>query len=57
MIFIAVGLVAGLGLLLVDLLGAGRFDGIGPLQRLALAAVALVILVGCTLLPLGDRPA
>lgn len=56
-LFIAIGFAAGLGLLLVDLVGAGRFDGIGPLQRVALAGAALVILIGGTLLPLGDRPA
>lgn len=47
---------AGL-LLAVDLLGAGRFTGIGPAQRLALGGAGLLALVGLSLLPLGDRPA
>ena len=42
---------------LVDLLGAGRYGGIGPVQRGALATGGLLLAVGWTLLPLGDRPA
>jgi hypothetical protein len=41
----------------VDWLGAGNFQGVGPAQRVALIGAGLVIVVGITLLPLGDRPA
>jgi hypothetical protein len=55
--FILMGGAAGLGVVAVDMLGAGNFQGIGPAQRLALMGAGLVILVGLSLLPLGDRPA
>ena len=48
-------LIVGLGI--VDLLGAGRYAGVGPLQKGALALGGLLIAVGWTLLPLGNRPA
>jgi len=52
---------AGGGLALVtlaaDLVGAGRFGGLGPAQRQALAAAAGLIALGVSLLPLGARPA
>lgn len=57
LILIAIGAMAALGLLLLDFLGAGQFQGIGPAQQRALVAAALVILVGLTLVPLGNRPA
>jgi hypothetical protein len=41
----------------VDLIGAGNMDGIGPAQRFAMGAAVGIILVGITLVPLGDRPA
>lgn len=44
-------------LFVMDLLGASRFAGIGPMQQLAIAAAAVAILVGLSLIPLGDRPA
>jgi len=55
--FIALGLLAALGSFANDLLGVGDFQGVGPTQRLALLAAGAVILVGVSLLPLGDRPA
>jgi Na+-driven multidrug efflux pump len=59
---LGLGLIAGAmlfaaGTFASDWLGAGQYDGVGPLQRYALAAAALVTIVGATLLPLGDRPA
>lgn len=52
---------AGLGLVLLlfaaDLLGTSQFNGVGPVQRLAVGAALVTILIGLTLLPLGDRPA
>jgi hypothetical protein len=56
-LMIVIGLAAALGLLAVDLLGAGQHQGIGPAQRLALGGAGLVVLVGLSLLPLGNRPA
>jgi len=55
--FIALGLLAALGSFANDLLGAGDFQGVGPTQRLALLAAGAIVLVGVSLLPLGDRPA
>lgn len=56
-IFILISLTAVLGSFVFDLAGAGQFQGIGPAQKMGLAAVGLLFLVGLTLLPLGDRPA
>ncbi|MCI0398049.1 MAG: hypothetical protein L0332_14105 [Chloroflexi bacterium] len=55
--FIVLGLLLVAGLLAVDRLGAGNFQGIGPAQRLAMLAGGLLVLAGMTLLPLGNRPA
>lgn len=41
----------------IDVMGAGQYQGIGPTQRLMLLAALLLLLLGLTLLPLGDRPA
>jgi hypothetical protein len=43
--------------LAADLVGAGRFNGLGPAQQQALGAGCLLLLFSITLLPLGDRPA
>ena len=56
-IFIGLGVLGVLGLFGIDLIGAGQFNGIGPAQRLGLLAAGAVILLGLTLLPLGDKPA
>ncbi len=54
-------LLAGLGLAVVtlaaDVVGAGRFGGLGPAQRQALAAAAVVFVLGLSLWPMGNRPA
>ncbi len=53
-------LAGGLGLLAilaVDVIGAGQFAGLGPRQWQALGLAALAIVLGASLLPLGDRPA
>lgn len=55
--FAAVGLLAVIGLLAVDLVNAGDFQGIGPVQRLGLLGGAAVLVLGLTLIPLGNRPA
>ena len=41
----------------VNLLGLGRFNGLGPAKQLALAAAGLIVLFGLSLVPLGRRPA
>lgn len=56
-LFILAGVGGAVGLLLMDLVGAGQFQGIGPAQRLALLVAGGVTLVGLSLLPLGDKPA
>ena len=50
----AVGIVA---VLAIDLLQIGRQGGIGPAQAFALFILAVVLIVGLTLIPLGDVPA
>jgi hypothetical protein len=52
-----IALIGIVGLLAVDLIGAGDFQGIGPAQRLGLLVCGVVALIGATLIPLGDRPA
>ena len=56
-IFVGLGLLAILGSFLNDIIGGGRFAGIGPTQRVAILVASLVILVGLSLIPLGQRPA
>jgi hypothetical protein len=55
--FIFMGAAAAVTLLAIDLLGAGQFQGVGPAQRRALLMAGIVILLGISLLPLGDRAA
>ncbi|MCA9926134.1 MAG: hypothetical protein KC419_06835 [Anaerolineales bacterium] len=55
--FIGTGSSAIIGMFALDFIGAGQFQGIGPAQRLAMLAAGIVILIGITLLPLGDKPA
>ncbi|MCC7360223.1 MAG: hypothetical protein IT317_12135 [Anaerolineales bacterium] len=54
-------LLAGVGLaaltLAADLVGAGRFGGLGPAQRQALLAAGGIFVFGLSLWPLGNRPA
>lgn len=57
LVIMALGVLAIAASFVNDLLGGGDFQGIGPTQRLALLGAGLVILIGATLLPLGDRPA
>jgi hypothetical protein len=55
---ILVGLLAAIGLLLFDQIGlSDPQGGFGPSQLLALAGATVFILVGLSLLPLGDSPA
>jgi hypothetical protein len=50
----AVGLV---GIVAVDVLGAGQWSGLGPLQRLGIGLGCGAMIVGLILVRLGDRPA
>jgi hypothetical protein len=54
-LFIGLGGAGVVVALSADLVGAGRFGGLGPAQRQALSGSAVLILFGLTLLPLGDR--
>jgi hypothetical protein len=56
LLFIAAGILGAVGLLGLDIV-RGRFGDFGPTQILAVAGCAFVVVVGLTLLPLGDRPA
>lgn len=56
-LFLAAGLLLGSVTLAADVVGAGRFGGLGPAQRQALAGAAVLIIFGLSLLPLGHRPA
>ncbi len=57
LIFLIAGIIATGAILAVELLGAGNFQGIGPLQRIGLGVTILSSLIGVSLIPLGDRPA
>jgi len=57
LLFILLGIGAAVAMFGMDILGAGQFQGIGPAQRRALLAAGAAVLVGLSLLPLGDRPA
>ena len=57
LLFILLGAGAAAAMFAMDFLGAGQYQGIGPAQQKALIAAAIVVAVGLTLLPLGDRPA
>ena len=51
------GCAGSIAVLAIDILDAGREGGLGPAQSLALGGTLLILLVGLSLLPLGDRPA
>lgn len=55
-ILLVAGLVLWSGMLLVEALKS-RSDGIGTVQKLGLLVGAAGIIVGLTLIPLGNRPA
>ncbi len=56
-IFIGLGLLAIVGMFTLDIVGAGQFQGVGPAQQKALLGAGLIVFVGITLLPLGNKPA
>ena len=51
------GLLALIGVLAIDVMRAGAFEGIGPVQRMALVGAGLITVVGLSLIPLGNKPA
>ncbi len=51
------GFLLTLGIFAVEWFEAGNFQGIGPLQRIALIISFAILVLGFTLLPFGDRPA
>jgi len=57
LIILIAGIIATVAIIVVELLGAGNFQGIGPLQRIGFGVTILACLIGISLLPLGDRPA
>ena len=57
LVFVLMGAGAIIALFAADIVGASNFGGIGPVQRLAMAAAIISLLVGLSLLPLGERPA
>lgn len=57
---IALSIIGAVGIVVVlaiDLLQIGRQGGIGPAQALALFILVLMLIIGLTLIPLGDAPA
>lgn len=56
-IFILLGVSATVGMFAIDLPQAGQYQGIGPAQQRALIVAGISILLGLTLLPLGNKPA
>jgi hypothetical protein len=56
-IVIALSLLAIFGITAVDFIGAGKWGGFGPLQRIGIGLGLAAIAVGLILIRLGNRPA
>jgi len=56
-IVIALSLLAIFGVTAVDFIGAGKWGGFGPLQRIGIGLGVAAIAVGLILIRLGNRPA
>jgi hypothetical protein len=54
---VALSAVVFLGIVAVDLIGAGKWGGFGPLQRMGVGFSLVSASVGLILIRLGDRPA
>lgn len=54
-LLIGLGVIAFLGIIGIDVIRAGGEGGIGPAQRIALGLAGLLVLLGVSLVPLGDR--
>ncbi|MBC7810009.1 MAG: hypothetical protein H7175_02625 [Burkholderiales bacterium] len=57
LLLLAIGILGFIAIIGIDVLDAGRQGGIGPAQRLGLGAMALLAIIGMTLIPLGNAPA
>jgi ribose/xylose/arabinose/galactoside ABC-type transport system permease subunit len=55
-LFVLAGVLAAAGILLLDRLRGGTAD-FGPSQQLGVAGAVALVVIGLSLLPLGDRPA
>ena len=55
--FVAIGIAGIAGVLAIDILQVGREGGIGPAQAFALFVLVALLIVGLTLIPMGDAPA
>jgi hypothetical protein len=55
--FIIIGILGVAVMFVRDLTGSAEFEGIGPTQRLAIVGGGVIILIGLSLLPFGNRPA
>ena len=56
-IVIALSLLAIFGVTAVDFIGAGKWGGFGPLQRIGIGLGVAAIAVGLILIRLGNHPA
>jgi hypothetical protein len=56
-LLVTVGSLGLAAILIMDRLNLGREGGIGPAQQAALVVLALLALLGLTLIPLGNSPA
>jgi hypothetical protein len=56
LVFLAAGILGFAGIIVLNIVRPDDL-GIGPAQVLGMAGCAALFVVGCTLLPLGDRPA
>ena len=56
-LFVAAGAALALAALGADLVGAGRYNGLGPAQVRTLGGAAALLIFGLSLVPLGSRPA
>lgn len=56
-VVITLGSLIVLSVIAVDFIGAGKWGGFGPLQRIGVGLSLTAIAVGCILVRLGDRPA
>ena len=54
---VVISAVGAIGIVAVDMLGAGEWRGFGPLQRMGIGLGFGAMLVGFILIRLGDRPA
>ncbi len=56
-VIIAINLLVVLGIVVVDLIGAGKWGGFGPLQRIGIGLSLAGLVAGFILVRLGNRPA